>query len=151
MKRMKIPYDLTPDKQWFLVQTIATFLIFFAAAGPILAKGPSYGETLYHKYCADCHGEKAVGQDPVHLQGGWREDGSRIAPALNGTAHSWHHEPELLYDYVKSGSIDPESPMPSFGEELDDDRIKAIIGYFQSLWPERIRRIYGGRFPETFK
>jgi mono/diheme cytochrome c family protein len=109
------------------------------------------GGKLFHLYCAACHGVKGVGEDPANLQGGWRKDGSRIAPALNGTAHSWHHEPELLYDYIKSGSVAPDSPMPSYGDELDDAQIKAIIEYYQAFWPEKIRGIYEKRFPGTFQ
>ena len=109
------------------------------------------GDALFHQYCATCHGLKGVGEDLANLQGGWRKDGSRIAPALNGTAHSWHHEPELLYDYIKSGSVAPDSPMPSYGDELDDAQIKAIIEYFQAFWPEKIRGIYEKRFPGTFQ
>ncbi len=105
------------------------------------------GKALFHNYCAPCHGKEGAGKDADNLSGGWREDGSRIAPALNGTAHTWHHGPDLLYEYVKEGSPDPGSPMPSFGDELKDDQIWSIIRYFQSLWPERIRRIYLDRFP----
>lgn len=126
------------------------FLILVLAA-PAKSVPPMDGDALFHEYCASCHGEKAAGADPANIQGGWRKDGSRIAPALNGTAHSWHHEPELLYDYIKSGSVAPDSPMPSFGEDLDDTQIKAIIKYFQSLWPEKIRGIYEKRFPGTFR
>ena len=148
---MRISCELTHARRWLLIQAVASFLILFVFAGPVPADGPPDSETLYKQYCSDCHGDKAVGQDPARPNGGWYKDGSRIAPALNGTAHSWHHEPELLYDYVKSGSVDPESPMPSFGEELDDAQISLIINYYQSLWPEKIRRIYQGRFPEAFK
>jgi len=106
------------------------------------------GKALFARYCAYCHGERAVGQDPENNpNGGWRDDDSRIAPALNGTAHAWHHSPELLFDFVKTGSLDPESPMPSYGDRLDDAEVWAIISYFQSFWPERIRKIYEGRFP----
>jgi mono/diheme cytochrome c family protein len=118
---------------------------------PAVSEKISDGDALFQQYCATCHGLKGVGEDLANLRGGWRKDGSRIAPALNGTAHSWHHEPELLYDYIKSGSVAPDSPMPSYGDELDDTQIKAIIEYFQTLWPEKIRGIYEKRFPGTFQ
>jgi mono/diheme cytochrome c family protein len=139
------------DRWWVLAGTAAVLVILLALVSPVRAAGISDRESLFQQYCADCHGVKAAGQDPARPNGGWLEDGSRIAPALNGSAHSWHHEPELLYDYVKSGSVDPESPMPSFGEDLDDSQIRAIITYYQSLWPEKIRRIYEGRFPGALK
>jgi mono/diheme cytochrome c family protein len=136
-------------------KTIFHAILFLVAVfQPAFAQAASHlvdGESLYNRYCSPCHGEKAVGQDPASPNGGWRDDGSLIAPALDGTAHSWHHGPELLYDYVKSGSVNPESPMPSFGDRLDDDQIKAIIVYFQSLWPEKIRGLYLQRFPGSLE
>jgi len=107
----------------------------------------SDGKVLFHTYCSVCHGQEAIGQDPTSPSGGWLEDGTLIAPALNGTAHAWHHGPELLFSYVKNGSVSSDSPMPSFGDELKDDQIWSIIRYYQSLWPERIRKIYLQRFP----
>jgi mono/diheme cytochrome c family protein len=134
-----------------MIRILLLFFILLLLPTPLPASTGQDGQALFNQYCAGCHGEKAVGQDPAMRNGGWRDDGSRIAPALNGTAHSWHHEPELLFDYVKTGSVDPESPMPSFGGDLSDGQIHAIIHYFQSLWPEKIHRIYESRFPGALK
>jgi mono/diheme cytochrome c family protein len=41
--------------------------------------------------------------------------------------------------------------MPSFGKKLNDAEIRAIVHYFQSLWPEKVRRIYDERFPGSLK
>jgi mono/diheme cytochrome c family protein len=38
--------------------------------------------------------------------------------------------------------------MPSFGDDLTDDQIWSIIRYYQSLWPEKIRKMYLQRFPD---
>jgi len=108
----------------------------------------SDGKVLFHTYCSMCHGREAVGQDPSRPNGGWLDDGTLIAPALNGTAHAWHHEPELLFSYVKEGSVSSESPMPSFGDDLSDNQVWSIIHYYQSLWPERIRKIYLKHYPD---
>jgi len=134
-----------------MTRILISFFLLFSLGVPLWADGAPDGEKLFHQYCSGCHGDKAVGEDISNPSGGWRDDGSDIAPALNGTAHSWHHEPELLYEYVKTGSVDPDSPMPAFGQDLDDDQIRSIIGYFQSLWPEKIRGIYEGRFPGALR
>jgi mono/diheme cytochrome c family protein len=130
-----------------MIRVLFALLALLLLASPVQAGDGPDGRELFQRYCSGCHGDEGVGQDPANPNGGWWDDGSRIAPALNGTAHSWHHEPELLFDYVKTGSVDPESPMPSFGDRLNDGQVWAIIHYFQSLWPERIRKIYEGRFP----
>ena len=100
------------------------------------------GKRLYDKHCADCHGENGVGQDPKRRAGGQDANRVMIAPALNGTAHTWHHPPKLLYRYIDKGSIIRKSPMPSFGDELNKQEILSIIAYFQSLWSEKRRQWY---------
>ena len=111
-------------------------------------KNTQAGAKLYKKHCAPCHGDDAKGQDPSQPAGGFDKNMKRIAPALNGTGHSWHHSPELIYKYIEKGSIDNTSPMPAFGSILKDDEIKAIIAYINSLWPKEIMESYKERFPE---
>lgn len=104
------------------------------------------GKKLFHRHCAACHGENGIGQDPKNPAGGWEEDGRRIAPALNSEGHAWHHSPELLFSYIKDGSIDDTSPMPSFGGVLKETEIESMVLYVESLWSEGIRRKYKARF-----
>ncbi|MCK4837467.1 MAG: c-type cytochrome [Desulfobulbaceae bacterium] len=59
------------------------------------------GKKLFAEYCSSCHGEKGIGQDPKRRAGGWDSNKIRIAPALNGTAHTWHHPPSYLFKYIK--------------------------------------------------
>ena len=131
----------------FVVAAII-FLGISALNSPLMSNESSDGKVLFHTYCYVCHGQEAIGQDPSSPSGGWLEDGTLIAPALNGTAHAWHHGPELLFSYVKNGSVSSDSPMPSFGDDLTDDQIWSIIRYYQSLWPEKIRKMYLQRFPD---
>jgi mono/diheme cytochrome c family protein len=100
------------------------------------------GKRLYDEYCAGCHGENGVGQDPERRAGGLDSNKVRIAPALNGTAHTWHHSPSFLFKYIKKGSIFENSTMPSFGNELNRQEILSIISYFQSLWSGKRREWY---------
>ena len=104
------------------------------------------GADLFKKHCAHCHGDEAIGQDPKQPSGGWDDKMNRLAPALNGTGHAWHHPPELIYEYIEKGSIDKTSPMPSFGNILTDKDIKSIIAYINSLWPDKIMDGYRMRF-----
>ena len=50
---------------------------------------------LYQNNCASCHGENLQGQ--IGWQNALDEDGHRLAPPLNGSAHTWHHSPEYLF------------------------------------------------------
>lgn len=105
-----------------------------------------HGGELFEKHCAVCHGAAAGGQNRDHPAGGWDKDNNRLAPALNGTGHAWHHSPSLIYKYIQEGSVDESSPMPAFGGQLSGNDIRSIIMYLQSLWPEKTLKQYRERF-----
>lgn len=130
------------SKKAFLLSLV---LVVAAGVGYCLAgqtADTEAGKKLYDEYCASCHGENGIGQDPKRRAGGWDSNRVRIAPALNGTAHTWHHSPRFLFKYIDKGSIDKKSPMPAFGKELNKQEILSIIAYFQSLWSEKRREYY---------
>lgn len=144
----------TTSKKTMNNQIFGTTLLLISIVVPqsLYANGGdtfSEGAQLFKKYCAVCHGENAIGQDPTQPAGGWDAEETRLAPALNGAGHAWHHPPTLLFDYIQKGSIDETSPMPSFGAVLSETQTKEVIAYFQSLWPDNIKSQYKARFPET--
>jgi len=103
-------------------------------------KASTKGEKIFNRYCASCHGIGAVGEDPEnHRNGGKKPDGSYYAPALNGTAHAFHHADNLLFQTIKNGSAAPDSPMRGFKGVLSDEEIYEVMNYFKSLWPEEIQ------------
>ena len=106
----------------------------------------SKGEGLFQRYCLACHGENGVGQDSENPAGGWGLDGKRLAPSLGSEGHAWHHSPEMLFHYIKDGSIDDTSPMPSFSAILKDEEIETLVLYVESLWSREIRKKHKERF-----
>ena len=100
------------------------------------------GETLYVTHCQVCHGVKAVGQDVNQRMGGQRADGTYIAPALDGSAHAWHHPEAMLFKIIKEGSPAADSPMKGWAGRMSDKEIRAVIAYFQSLWPQELLARY---------
>lgn len=115
------------------------------------APSPERGAELFREHCAACHGLAAAGQSAERPAGGFDEAGNRLAPALNGTGHAWHHPPELLFRYIEQGSVDASSPMPAFGDRLDETEIESIVAYIRSLWPERILLKYRERFGDALR
>lgn len=105
------------------------------------------GDAVFATHCASCHGRSAEGQDPRQPMGGSQADGTPLAPALNGTGHAWHHDPQYLFRHVKSGSPMAGSPMVGFGDTLSDEEIAAAIAWFQSLWSDEVRARYRRTFP----
>lgn len=112
---------------------------------PIIDRDPATvtrGEAVFAANCSPCHGKQAVGQNPAKPMGGKQPDGSYLAPALNGTGHSFHHPPKRLLRIIRQGSKKPGSPMLGWKGRLPDEEIWAAISYFQSRWQERDRRRY---------
>lgn len=132
---------------------LLTLLPFLAAAGGIqssVASGDpeliALGARLFDRNCSPCHGKEAVGEDPAKTGGGWKEGVGQIAPALNGAGHAWHHPPGYFFQMIHNGTSLPDSRMISWQGRMSEYEILAVIAYFQSLWPERIRKGYLHRY-----
>lgn len=119
-----------------ITQFLAPSIVPDACGKTNLAKG----EELFAWKCAKCHGAEGVGQDPINSFGGWKDNGKRIPPALNGTGHAWNHSTRELFSYIKNGSIDRNSSMRPHKEMLSDYEIICIIQYVRALWPEEITK-----------
>jgi mono/diheme cytochrome c family protein len=100
------------------------------------------GQEVYVQHCESCHGIKGIGQDPDNPGGGLNSENQYVAPALNGTGHTWHHHPRFLFEQIKNRKLNKSSPMPPYADILSDDEIHNVIAYIKSLWPEEIRKQY---------
>jgi putative ABC transport system substrate-binding protein len=106
----------------------------------------AHGQRLFAQNCRPCHGKEAVGEHPATPLGGWNPQVGPVAPALNGTGHAWHHPPEYLFQTVRNGSTVKGSRMRGWAGAMSDYDILAVIAYFQSLWPTRIKAAYTQRY-----
>jgi mono/diheme cytochrome c family protein len=94
------------------------------------------GKELYQSNCASCHQPNLSGQK------GWKDkadaDGHRLAPPLNGTGHTWHHDDKTLFYIIKYGlaKLVPkyEGKMMGFEDKLNDQEIKSVLAYIKSFW-----------------
>lgn len=102
------------------------------------------GKKVFNKNCMVCHGKIAVG-----LTKDWKEplsNGTYPAPPLNGTAHTWHHPPELLLNIINDGGAEIGGWMPAFKDQLSEEEKQAVLDYLYSLWPKEIQQQYESRF-----
>jgi thiol:disulfide interchange protein DsbC len=100
------------------------------------------GETLYRQNCAVCHGPDAESTPD------WKTadaDGNYPPPPLNGTAHTWHHDLELLRRTIREGGARLGGRMPGFEGHLNAAEIDSIIAFFQSRWPDDIYQRWSDR------
>jgi len=109
----------------------------------------SNGKVLFAANCASCHGPEGIDPQSTALQGK-RKDGKLQPPALNGTAHTWHHAPDLLRKIIAKGGNSYGKGymgwMPQFQSTLTQTQRDDILKYIHSLWPEKIKKRYDERF-----
>jgi len=89
------------------------------------------GQELYNQHCVACHGINGEGQPD------WKtpnEDGSFKPPPHDATGHTWHHADDLLLEIVMQGSDFPQSQMPTYGDQLSDEEVIAILEYIKFWW-----------------
>ena len=101
------------------------------------------GEKLFRQNCAGCHGQNAEATPD------WKKtdaNGNYPPPPLNGSAHAWHHDLDLLRRTVREGGAKLGGQMPAFEGVLDAAQIDSVIAFFQSKWPDEIYQRWSGRF-----
>jgi thiol:disulfide interchange protein DsbC len=104
------------------------------------------GEPLFQQNCAACHGQNAEATP------NWKQtdaNGNYPPPPLNGTAHTWHHDLELLRRTIREGGAKFGGQMPGFEGHLSAAEIDSIIAFFQSKWPDEIFQRWAGRFESS--
>ena len=141
----------TAASRWVVLAAVITVVVIggvlgFAQFSPSVdysdARVVAMGEGLYATNCQACHGPQAKGESPFNIMGGRKLNGDYWAPALNGTAHAWHHPPDMLFSIVKKGSPAPDSRMRGWQGRMTDEEIHSVLAYVKSLWPEELRFRY---------
>jgi len=102
---------------------------------PTSPEAISQGEVLYNQYCAACHGQKGIGEDPLKV--GSTVARNMLAPALNDDAHAWHHTDETLMNVILNGSSQPGSRMIAWKTALSKEDAGMVVAYIKSLWSPR--------------
>ncbi len=129
---------------WFLALTL-TVTFSHAAEGDrwYSSEQVQSGAALFRENCAACHGQNA------EATANWKQrdaNGNFPPPPLNGSAHAWHHDLDLLRRTVREGGKSLGGLMPAFEERLDAEGIDSVIAFFQSKWPDDIYQKWAGNF-----
>jgi len=98
------------------------------------------GKALFETNCMSCHGVKAAG-----LGEDWEQKLPGFPakpPALNGSAHAWHHPTKVLLYTINEGGASIGGKMPAFGDSLSQEEKLAIIAYFQNFWDDETYSIW---------
>lgn len=93
------------------------------------------GEQIYQSNCQICHLKKGQGTKNWKQRG---SDGYYPPPPLNGNAHTWHHNMDILLEVVQEGGKYVDGKMPGFKNILSKQEQKSVIAYVQSLWSDEL-------------
>ena len=103
----------------------------------------TFGQRLFLKNCAACHGRDGEGAK------GWRKpdkDGKNLAPPLNGTGHTWHHSTKALTNVIRNGTAKIGGNMPAWKDKLSNKEIKLILVWVKAQWPDELYTAWYNRF-----
>lgn len=105
--------------------------------GPYEATTPkeARGQNLYVKKCQSCHGKDGVGENYSIQSLSSKE--YIMAPALNASAHAWHHTDEALVKTILDGS--PRTPRMAAWKNsgISMENAQDLVAYIKSLWTRR--------------
>lgn len=93
------------------------------------------GGRIYAEQCAFCHGDRGQGEP------GWEQrDGMGFypPPPLDASGHADEHTLEDHLNTLRIGGGPLGGTMPSFADVLDEDGMRAVIAWFQDLWPDEV-------------
>lgn len=131
--------------KWFLSVLAAVFLSgCFADDAPNPQQQIQLGKATFIQNCQVCHGRSAQG-----LTKNWKKrgaDGTFPAPPLDGSAHTWHHSPQILLKTINQGGKQLGGTMPGFKTVLNEAQKQSLLAYLYSLWPLDIQQKYRQHF-----
>ncbi len=109
---------------------------------PLDQQAVKLGARIYQDSCASCHGADGQGEADWKTP---KPDGSYPAPPHDASGHTWHHGDGLLYQIIRDGGAsldlpDFKSNMPAFAGSLSDAKIRAVLEFLKSTWPEQERQ-----------
>ncbi|MEE8483071.1 MAG: hypothetical protein V3S46_00605, partial [Nitrospinota bacterium] len=67
------------------------------------------------------------------------------APALDDSAHAWHHSDQNVIETILEGSQQEDSRMVAWKETLSKTDAKNVLTYMKSLWSLRSLACQGSR------
>ena len=100
-----------------------------------------HGKRLYEESCQVCHGVEGTGERPENLS----DPNAILAPALDDSAHGWHHSDLDLIITILQGSPREGSRMIPWRNTLSRTDAENLVAYIKSLWSFRSHACQGAR------
>ncbi|WP_177418301.1 c-type cytochrome [endosymbiont of Lamellibrachia barhami] len=106
-----------------------------------LTESGRQGQKLFTDHCQSCHGVDGVGE--TYTLEALTNKNYVMAPALDESAHAWHHTDEALVKTILDGSQRTERMVAWKTKGLDEKDAKDLVVYIKSLWDKRALECQG--------
>ncbi len=93
------------------------------------------GYALYQEKCQACHGKDGNGEN-YSIESLTNKD-YIMAPALDASAHAWHHTDEALQEMILEGSTRTSRMAAWRKAGLSESDAHDLVAYIKSLWTQR--------------
>ncbi|MDH3536215.1 MAG: cytochrome c [Gammaproteobacteria bacterium] len=93
------------------------------------------GQKLYIEKCQSCHGKDGVGEN--YSIAALTNKEYLMAPALDASAHAWHHTDEALQTIILEGSTRTKRMAAWKNAGVSDEDAHDLVAYVKSLWTQR--------------
>jgi mono/diheme cytochrome c family protein len=103
----------------------------YQAASPVEARG----QNLYTQKCQSCHGKDGVGEN--YSNQSLTDKDYLMAPAMDASAHAWHHTDEALIKTILEGSQRTQRMIAWKSKGLTERNAQDLVAYIKSLWTQR--------------
>jgi len=106
-------------------------------SGPYKTDSPEEkrGHALCVKKCQSCHGKGGIGEN-YSIEALTNKD-YIMAPALDASAHAWHHTDEALQKFILEGSTRTARMAAWKDLDVSDADAHNLVAYIKSLWTRR--------------
>jgi mono/diheme cytochrome c family protein len=106
-------------------------------SGPYQARTPTEksGRDLYVKNCQACHGKDGVGE--TYTVQALTDKNYIQAPALDASAHAWHHTDDALVKLILEGSSRTPRMAAWKDAGVSEHDARDLVAYIKSLWSKR--------------
>lgn len=106
-------------------------------SGPYQASTPAEesGRNLYVKKCQACHGKDGVGE--TYTVQALTDKNYIQAPALDASAHAWHHTDDALVKLILEGSARTQRMAAWKDAGVSEHDARDLVAFIKSLWSKR--------------
>ena len=93
------------------------------------------GQRIYVEKCQACHGVDGVGE--TYTRQALTDKNYCMAPALDESAHAWHHTDQQLAELILEGSSRTERMTAYKNAGVSEAEARDLVAYIKSLWTQR--------------